>query len=49
MEKYVVSNVWFQFSSLLQEEEFHKLADSTIHDLLEKLEVILDDEISDIC
>ncbi|XP_058210712.1 frataxin, mitochondrial [Rhododendron vialii] len=26
------------YSSLLQEEEFHKLADSTIHDLLEKLE-----------
>lgn len=25
-------------SSLLQEEEFHNLADSTIHDLLEKLE-----------
>ncbi|KAE9456149.1 hypothetical protein C3L33_11945, partial [Rhododendron williamsianum] len=25
-------------SSLLQEEEFHKLADSTINDLLEKLE-----------
>ncbi|KAI8008316.1 hypothetical protein LOK49_LG07G02378 [Camellia lanceoleosa] len=26
------------YSSLVQEDEFHKLADSTIHDLLEKLE-----------
>lgn len=26
------------YSSMLQEEEFHKLADSTIHDLLEKFE-----------
>ncbi|GAB4839449.1 hypothetical protein Ancab_028971 [Ancistrocladus abbreviatus] len=26
------------YSSILQEDEFHKLADSTIHDLLEKLE-----------
>ncbi|KAI3502246.1 hypothetical protein L1887_30278 [Cichorium endivia] len=26
------------YSSLLQEDEFHKLADATIHDLLEKIE-----------
>ncbi|XP_076909715.1 frataxin, mitochondrial-like [Bidens hawaiensis] len=26
------------YSALLQEDEFHKLADSTIHDLLEKIE-----------
>lgn len=27
-------------SGVLQEEEFHKLADSTIHHLLEKIEVV---------
>jgi frataxin-like iron-binding protein CyaY len=25
----------------MQEDEFHKLADETIHDLLEKLEVVI--------
>lgn len=28
------------YSSILQEDEYHRLAESTIHDLLEKLEVV---------
>ncbi|CAL5403556.1 unnamed protein product [Camellia sinensis] len=35
------------YSSLVQEDEFHKLADSTIHDLLEKLEGQLKKEYGD--
>ena len=34
------ANDWCQYSSVLQEDEFHTLANSTIHHFLEKLEVI---------
>ncbi|XP_040369068.1 frataxin, mitochondrial isoform X1 [Rosa chinensis] len=35
------------YSSVLQEDEFHKLADSTIHDLQEKFEGLLGQEYGD--
>ncbi len=35
------ANGWCEYSSVLQEDEFHSLANSTIHHFLEKLEVVL--------